>query len=532
MKIAFLGHAGFCIESKGAVLIADPWLSPSGAFDASWFQLPSNHHLAAFVEERLSLPKAEKFIYVSHEHEDHYDRAFLDSLNNRDFTLIVPRYRRTCLRRSLQGYRCRSIVALEDGETVRFPGGELKLYLDDSELNRDSALLFRADDELFLNLNDCRIFDRLAAIQEQEGKVDVFTCQFSGASWHPTCYQYSEEDYERISTAKVMSKFKAVDRGVDLLKPRFFIPSAGPVCFLDPELFAINFRKRGIFRRAPDLFEYMTATLEDAGTAFVELTPGDILDVSTGSVDCAPGERYDDAHFEEYVSAYAASYRAFFEERKRANDMVDARETLDALLKELSDKLALLSLRHRIDIPLYFGLVELHDCLLRVDFKSGTIEQRSSIPESEYYSITAHAWQISKVLRGELSWEHFGLSFRVSLLRLPDQYQPLIHAYITMDKGDLYRFCLMLADIELRTDRIEVTAGGKVYTVNRFCPHNGGDLAEGWVEDDRYLVCARHRWCFDLQNAGRCTTNASSVYAELQTEEAAELDDNGSVVWR
>jgi len=67
MKITYLGHAGFCIETERAVIIADAWMSPHGAFDASWFQLPRNHHLASLVDEKLSSPK-EKFVYVSHEH--------------------------------------------------------------------------------------------------------------------------------------------------------------------------------------------------------------------------------------------------------------------------------------------------------------------------------------------------------------------------------------------------------------------------------------------------------------------------------
>ena len=513
MRIVYLGHAGFVVETQHAVIVADPWLSPSGAFDASWFQLPRNHHLAPLVESALSTPGKAKFVYVSHEHEDHYDREFLDSLQNRDFTLVLPRYRRPALRKALADYRCREILAVDDGQPIAFEGGEMKLFLDDSELNRDSALFVRSGEHTFLNLNDCRIFDRLREIQDAEGAIEVFTCQFSGASWHPTCYEYSQPEYDRVSQAKVDAKFAAVQRAIQLLRPRAFLPSAGPVCFLDPELQPINAQARSIFRRAPDLLAHITDDLKAAQTTWHQLNPGDSLDVATQTV-AHDGEPYDDAHFADYVERYAESYRDFFEGRAREAALVDGEAVLRDLADELRRKLAVLPLRGRVNIPLYFGLRELPDTWLRIDFPTAAIERVHRIIEPEHYSIVSHAWQIRKVLDGALSWENFGLSFRVRLRRAPDLYQPIIHAFLTMDRGDLYRFCRMITEIEERKERIEVTAGGKTYSVNRYCPHNGGDLKEGWIDGERYLVCARHRWCFDLRNGGVCTTNATSILAE------------------
>ncbi|MDE2571450.1 MAG: MBL fold metallo-hydrolase [bacterium] len=526
MKITFLGHAGFCVETQHAVVVADPWLSPTGAFDASWFQLPRNHHLGALVEETLALPKAAKFVYVSHEHEDHFDRGFLETLRNRNFTLVIPRFRRPGFRRALADYRCEELIATDDGQAVSFPGGELKLYLDDSELNRDSALLLRAEGGVFLNLNDCRIFDRLRAISEAEGAIDVLTCQFSGASWHPTCYEYSPEEFERISEAKVMSKFVTVERAIDQLRPRIFLPSAGPVCFLDPELFELNFSSSGIYRRAPELLRFVGPALERVGTVAFEVVPGDVLEVATGRLLPCAGDRYEDANFVSYMRAYAAEYADFFRERARAHALVDADETLGRLKGELERKLELLVLRERVTLPLYYGLRERPEAWLRVDFQNGRVDRAAGIVEPAYYSIVAAAWQISKVLDGEMSWENFALSFRVRLKRVPDMYRALIHAFLTLEKGDLYRFCKMLSEIESRKDRITVTAGGKAYAVNRYCPHNGGDLQQGWVEKDRYLVCPRHRWCFDLEEKGACTTNASSIFAEEVAVEAGALAVN------
>ena len=525
MKITYLGHAAFAVETEHALIFTDLWLSPTGAFDSSWFQLPRNHHLSAFVQEQLGRSDKAKFVYISHEHEDHYDRAFLDSLTHREFTLIIPRYRRPSFRKAISDYRCKEIAVVPDGEAFPIPGGELKLFLDDSELNRDSALFVRADGQTFLNLNDCRVFDRLRKISEAEGAIDVFTCQFSGASWHPTCYEYTAEEFARISDAKVLQKFKMVDRAIQVVRPRYFLPSAGPVCFLDPELLEINFMS-GIFRRAPELLGYIEPTLRRTGTQWRELMPGDVFDIASGEVDYAPGERYDDAKFASYLRMYANQYTGFFEARKEVHDKVDADDVLNRLETELRSKLDLLVLRDRVRVPLYYGVRERPNAWLRIDFPGKRVERvDGEIAEAEYYRIVAFAWQLQDVLDRKLTWENFGLTFRVRLKRIPDSYEALIHAYLTLDKGDLYAFCRMLLDLEAKKERIEIVAGGKTYAVNRYCPHNGGDLREGWIEEDRYLVCARHRWCFDLWNGGACTTNTSSIAAEEVAGAAAAAEN-------
>ena len=41
-------------------------------------------------------------------------------------------------------------------------------------------------------------------------------------------------------------------------------------------------------------------------------------------------------------------------------------------------------------------------------------------------------------------------------------------------------------------------SGGKVYAVDNRCPHAGGNLCGGDIEDGR-VVCPWHQWAFDLE---------------------------------
>ena len=123
MQITYLGHAGFCVETARSIVVMDPWVSPTGAFDSAWFQFPCNHHLAALIQEKLQDATKDRYLYISHEHKDHFDLSFLNSLPARDFTLIVPHYRRsfrtTAVRRFVSCWRTTGARASSPAMTGR-----------------------------------------------------------------------------------------------------------------------------------------------------------------------------------------------------------------------------------------------------------------------------------------------------------------------------------------------------------------------------------------------------------------------------
>jgi nitrite reductase (NADH) small subunit len=53
--------------------------------------------------------------------------------------------------------------------------------------------------------------------------------------------------------------------------------------------------------------------------------------------------------------------------------------------------------------------------------------------------------------------------------------------------------------------------GGTFYALDNMCPHSGGPLAEGWV-DEESVTCPWHAWCFRLAD-GKMTLGYGSVDA-------------------
>ncbi len=516
MEITFIGHAGFCFETEKSIIITDPWLSAFGAFDSAWFQFPQNHDMAAVIQNKFLHSKKNKYIYISHEHKDHFDLDFLMSLQSRDFELIIPNFRRNALYAALKSYDCKKIHCCSDAEVITLSDGSLRLYLDDSELNRDSALLINAGGFTALNMNDCKLYDRLIAILRENGKIDVFTCQFSGATWHPTCYDYSEEQYTTISTKKMMTKFESVARAIHNVSPRVYIPSAGPACFLDPDLFHLNTEPVNIFPFAPKFIEFLKKRLPKIPVC--EMMPGDVLDLASCELTTKKSDRVTDENRLTYLTQYAQQYERYFADRKAAS-LRDIDSVFDRLREQLQLKLKNMQLAKRIQSPLYISFSDDAEKSLKIDFKSDSIEKSTFDGSEDHYQMMAPSWEIARVLDGHLTWEDFSLTFRMKLSRAPDVYQPLVQGFLILEPEDLDAYCNMVLRVESRSERILVETAHGRFAIDRYCPHQGGDLKCAWIEEERYITCPRHRWQFDLLNNGKCLTNNSSVNAMALDED-------------
>ena len=56
----------------------------------------------------------------------------------------------------------------------------------------------------------------------------MFTCQFTGATMHPVCYEYDEATYRSISRRKRQAKFFGVRTAIERLRPRVYVPFCRP----------------------------------------------------------------------------------------------------------------------------------------------------------------------------------------------------------------------------------------------------------------------------------------------------------------
>ena len=102
----------------------------------------------------------------------------------------------------------------------------------------DSALVVSDGNVRIVDQNDCRTTD-LEALAAH-GPVDLHWLQYSGAIWYPMVYELPPGELRPLVRAKIDSQLARAMRYVESVGARAVVPSAGPPCFLDPELFHLN----------------------------------------------------------------------------------------------------------------------------------------------------------------------------------------------------------------------------------------------------------------------------------------------------
>lgn len=509
MQITYLGHAGFIVETNDCVVLMDAWLSPRGAFDSGWFQLPCNHFMIDAVHQVFKHSTKEKLVYVSHEHKDHFCKDTLLQLEPYDFAYVIPQFKRDLLYRHILQFTTKKINLLHDEEKIKIGNTTLEFFLDDNELNRDSAILIQDEARTFLNMNDCKLNDRLPAIKQKVGNIDYFTTQFSGATWHPTCYEYEKAEYERISIRKNRGKFESVAKAIETVEPSIFFPSAGPPCFLDPKLIHYNFQEINIFPREHKIKSFLQKRL-DISVQLESLYPSDVID-SNGKI--IRIKRFNDytTNFKNYVEQYAESKQELFQNKYSRN--VEVESVFNDLQIAFQQKLNAFTAHKTIERNLYITCPELPQQSICINFKDKKAMIEPMVPEQNFYRLDASIFDFKRVLDGCMTWEDFCLTFRMRLFREPDIYQVLMQGFLILEKEDLQRFCEHIYNLENNNERITIEIGGNTYSMHRYCPHQGADLKHAWIEEERYIVCPRHRWRFDVLNEGKCEQNDGCIFA-------------------
>src|SRR5438270_966112 len=119
--ITSLGHSGVDIRLGSARIVCDPWLSPRGAYLASWHQFPRNDHLLA--SDLHDTPN----LFISSPRPNHLDvetlRGFPKTLR-----VILPKLASTALAEQVRALGFTDVLELGDGEPVDLGDGT-RLFL-------------------------------------------------------------------------------------------------------------------------------------------------------------------------------------------------------------------------------------------------------------------------------------------------------------------------------------------------------------------------------------------------------------------
>jgi UDP-MurNAc hydroxylase len=521
MDITFLGQAGIFIETNYGSILCDPWFNP--AYFASWFPFPSNEDV-----DRAKLSKP-TYLYLSHQHHDHFDPKFLHEHVWKEATVLLPDFPLTLLERALRDVGFTRFIQLKHCQTIEVNGLKLTnvamVAPTDGPLG-DSSLIVNDGETCIFNQNDSRPID--IDILGQFGPFDAHFLQFSGAIWYPMVYQFPEKMMQALGRKKRENEMARALRYAQQIGASFVIPSAGPPCFLDDDLFHMNDFDRDPVNTFPDqsvFLEYMRDHGYDNGRLMI---PGSVATFDKGTcsiVHPVPDEQVEAIFTEKraYLEAYQARKRPEIEAEKASwprgqVDIVSSlKEWFEPILKQAD--ITSVGVNGRL-------LLDCGEQATVIDF-----QRREVYPwqgeEWEYRFEIDPALIESSIIRHVDDWiNDLFLSCRFKAQRI-GAYNEYIYNFFKGLTPERIQYIEGYYAEQSTEKQFWETNG---YRIQRRCPHLKADLTRFAKIEDGVLTCTMHGWQFELAT-GRClTSDDRKLYSQRIDEHGKPINEEGEPV--
>lgn len=508
MQVTCVGHAGFRIDTRAGSILCDPWVNP--AYFASWFPFPDNSTL-----DWDALGDCD-YLYISHLHHDHFDPRQLRAHVNTDAVVLLPDFPVPDLRRELEKLGFHRFFETTDSvrHTVSGPKGELEVMIialrapADGPIG-DSGLVVSDGETTVFNMNDSRPVDLdvLAAFD----RVDVHMLQYSGAIWYPMVYDMPARAKEAFGRQKRQRQMDRARQYVTHVGARWVVPSAGPPCFLDPELRHLNDDHGDPANIFPDQVVFLDQLRRNGHDGGLLMIPGSVADFTgehlnslTHPLPLDDVQRIFTTGKADYIAEYAQRMAPVLAAEK-ASWAPAAGEPLLGPLRDLFEPIMAQSneICDGIGYPVELRLDGAgHTETVVLDFPKRTVREPIS-DEKFRYGFAIAPELVRTVLRdNEPDWVNtIFLSTRFTAWRVGG-YNEYLYTFFKCLTDDR----IVYADGwfgESHDDTATITLDG--WQIQRRCPHMKADLSKFGVVDGTTLTCNQHGWQWDL-STGRCLT--------------------------
>ena len=506
--IKYLGHASIYIEVEGTSIVTDPWFSKTGAFLASWHQFPENEDLD------LELVRNVNYIILSHEHLDHFDIDFIKTINQ-NTTILIPVYQDKYLLNKLKEVTQNKIIEVDYKTKYQLGNNFTALPLNQTvPIQMDSTWIFETPEGVIVNVNDMAPTKDDIEWMRNNFDIKYLFHQFSGANWYPHIYHYDDNKKIKLSKSKVSNKFHHCLSNFQELNAEYLIPSAGPPCFLDDELFEMNFSESSTFPTSDIFYKYCKNENIDLDKIILCL-PNDIIKGKHNNENLFKHEAYFDKV--NYLKKYKIRRQPIIDEYKKSLKHYSLNT------KNLFERFKS-SLEPLVEASRFFRKQIGGKVLFQIDnnynFLVNFLRRKNSVSEwdgkQEYmYRYEMSLTYLNMILERELRWEELFLSCRFKAFRDPDVHNQALQTFLYYDghqAKDMYKHYEEYYNRQKLEETFVLKSGGKKYNCQRYCPHAMVDLSKGKVVDGE-LICPGHGWGFKL-NGGTCDRHNSKIRCE------------------
>jgi len=414
MFVKFLGHACTLIEAKNKRIIVDPWIvGPCNV--NTWYTLRKK------AATKKNIPTDVDYIYISHEHQDHFHKETL-----KEFDKNIPIY--ICKFPTKRFYN--EIIKLGFKNIIELPSWKPEILTDDLEITsiknqdlmfEDSALLIKSKEGTVFCQTDCKM-DFTSLKKVNAAKPDIGFFMYSVANWYPDVYNYPKEKRDEIAIKRKASKINGFVNYVNEIKPKYAIAIAGGPLFPHKSQLKLNDPITGVFG-CPDEAKTAWDNSGNTGTEVLIMAADDeIMTDGTHKKNNEPilSTNKVDALNELSIQVQEDLNRRWKEEGEASAKL--SNQIIDYFNKIISENP--LSRKH-IDMKVQLiaegkngGEFVLN---MNKDKESGPYASEGTIDDWNYQmKIPAHL--VEKSVNNELLWETLFLSARWKADRKPDQW--------------------------------------------------------------------------------------------------------------
>ena len=285
------------------------------------------------------------------------------------------------------------------------------------------------------------------------------------------------------------------------LKPRCYIPSAGPPILLSDRLENLNYRNNTCF---PKNFEFyiwwkQLRTLNDVH--FYEMKHLKKMEVKIIGHSSICKEITD-----EKIENMSIFIKNLSKEPELSEDQI-----ISFLNVSFKEKLDILKNYDRAYYPktnISFVLDEVNG--LTIDFQSLTVRPWENLNTDNCFTHYTSKKLLTKMILNNETWETYFLSMDFRNKRMPDEFDTIVNLFLVSHDGNMFKYGLeLIKSFRNSEEFVTLTSkDGSQIRCNKYCPHQGASM-ENADYDGRYIICPRHGWKFDTLNKGKEIENGT-----------------------
>lgn len=416
MKVTYIGHAAMMVETRGVRILMDPWLNDP-TYHGTWFHYPP------LVHGPRDLPKLD-YIYISHEHPDHFDPPTLRELD-RSTPILIANFKRKGFRDRIAALGFKDIREIDFGKRESLNGHGVTVRLIPPDRAWDDSAILLSDGSLNLfNANDCHLADDTLERLGNEVPIDIAFLTFTGASQYPGCFEFPLKSKIERSRASKEAHLEEFVSWAKLLKTKRAVPAAGNYAFL---------ARDQLFLNTPHYVNTPGEAVEAlaAGAPEVEglqMNPGDEWTPEGGLVRRNPAPDWSRRmeEIEELSLKNAGKIAEYYaaEEPAPADLFERFRDYFNRAIAANREAAA------RVGIVTWWQVSGPAGGDWSIDFTRDSEWVQRGVPETWNKRIRIPEQLIWKGVREVGKWEDLVLSFRVRLSRQPDRYNKQFWTWI------------------------------------------------------------------------------------------------------